>query len=1084
MGIKGNLSTVNLAEVFTTLNRGNSTGLLRIQAPEGPRFVELQNGAISIAGRSAGRIMLGDLLISRGFIDEAHLEQALRKQKETSNLLGQVLIESGLITIEQLEEALRFQIEEEVCELFTLRGGDFDFLESANLDARLAPAGGMVRFNLDLNALLQEAARRADEWNAIEERIPSQAFLFDLTPDGKRIVKGGTELSPEGMVLLRLIVMHRTVEAMVQKACLGRFNTNRMLLELWDVGYIEPVALASYSPIAREHQRMNRYEEAERIVAFVVEHGEGDIQQEARTLQKDLEKARKPTISSAIAKVSADPKVRSEVIKRNNPGLILKKDRSSTPWVIMALLVLLAGAGAIYYLYVDKGKSAEYTRSRKELDELSNKARELVSEGKYSEGLQLFRDFKTFEPDVKKLADELFDRRQAEVESHLRAALEKFDQAFKTGKEDEWKPAAAVLEKFEGVPVTSMTIAEERKKADETLSKWRRNRKFAELDEKWKAVQAGGKKGELRLVAFQQLLTESNIEELNSKIRDEITRLRPERREAQALITQATAYRQSGDIESAKASFERAKQVWPDSVQAEDADKQLKELAGLLAAAQTEFEKIESLVTQNKSEEARVELTRMLKNQPPQSIYVRGLELLHSVSEIKEPEADALLKSALSEKDPAEARKKTLELIEKYPLSRGATQASFKINFNSQPEGAEVSLNGKVAGKTPLPLKIPALGPSVIRVKKNGYEPEEIIRNNLRDENLNVVLNKVPVLVRYMPVAACGGLALSGEQLVGASDSEALVMRKTDLQVLKQVPLRPPAANAGALVARYPQFSIWRGEALIPTNGKFVYRVPLGNDSPSTYALKQKAIGMPVFFDRKDVPANSFFAWATDDGYESYTTVGTAHCVLQFPADPNNTSGLATDGENVFLPRGTTVHAISGMGGEKKWEAEIKERIAGTISVSGATLAVNTNTGKTMSFDLGKKGESRWSWQSNSTFVLGPVAVAKGFIVLPDNGTVTMLNGESGAVVWTREIGGKNSLPPLAIRAAADPVVRLLAIATLQANAHTLVTLNAETGAVLWRTALNTAPLGMASDGDRLYVSTEDGDLSVFELKQ
>src|SRR4051794_35575579 len=119
MGIKGNLATVNLAEVFQTLNRGNSTGLLRIQALEGPRFVELQNGAISIAGRSAGRIMLGDLLISRGFIDEAHLEQALRKQKETNALLGQVLIEGGLITIEQLEEALKFQIEEEVCELFT-----------------------------------------------------------------------------------------------------------------------------------------------------------------------------------------------------------------------------------------------------------------------------------------------------------------------------------------------------------------------------------------------------------------------------------------------------------------------------------------------------------------------------------------------------------------------------------------------------------------------------------------------------------------------------------------------------------------------------------------------------------------------------------------------------------------------------------------------------------------------------------------------------------------------------------------------------------------------------------------------------
>ena len=92
MGLKGNLSSVSLAEVFQTLSTGSSTGLLRIQAPEGPRFVEMKNGAISIAGRSAGRVMLGDLLISRGLIDDTRLDEALRLQKETGKMLGEVLL--------------------------------------------------------------------------------------------------------------------------------------------------------------------------------------------------------------------------------------------------------------------------------------------------------------------------------------------------------------------------------------------------------------------------------------------------------------------------------------------------------------------------------------------------------------------------------------------------------------------------------------------------------------------------------------------------------------------------------------------------------------------------------------------------------------------------------------------------------------------------------------------------------------------------------------------------------------------------------------------------------------------------------
>src|SRR5579862_1852885 len=112
MGLKGNLSTVNLADVFQVLSRGNSTGLLRIQAPEGPRFVEIQNGAISVAGRSSGRIMLGDLLISRGLIDEDRLEQALQNQRETQKMLGQILLDMGMVTLESLEQALHFQIEE------------------------------------------------------------------------------------------------------------------------------------------------------------------------------------------------------------------------------------------------------------------------------------------------------------------------------------------------------------------------------------------------------------------------------------------------------------------------------------------------------------------------------------------------------------------------------------------------------------------------------------------------------------------------------------------------------------------------------------------------------------------------------------------------------------------------------------------------------------------------------------------------------------------------------------------------------------------------------------------------------------
>src|SRR3990172_2803369 len=178
MGLKGNLATVSLADVFQVLSHGHSTGLLRVQAPEGMRFVEIQDGAISIVSRTPNRIPLGELLVSRGLLTDAALLAALAEQKQVGKILGQILIEQNAVQQADLEAALRFQVEEEICDLFLLKAAEFDFLANANLDAKMALGGGFMRLKIDPNSLLLEAARRVDEWKRLEQGIPSQGMLF------------------------------------------------------------------------------------------------------------------------------------------------------------------------------------------------------------------------------------------------------------------------------------------------------------------------------------------------------------------------------------------------------------------------------------------------------------------------------------------------------------------------------------------------------------------------------------------------------------------------------------------------------------------------------------------------------------------------------------------------------------------------------------------------------------------------------------------------------------------------------------------------------------------------------------------
>ena len=65
---------------------------------------------------TGGSPRLGQLLVSLGFIDEAQLERALARQRETGQRLGKVLVQSAIITEDRLVHALSRQLNIETCD--------------------------------------------------------------------------------------------------------------------------------------------------------------------------------------------------------------------------------------------------------------------------------------------------------------------------------------------------------------------------------------------------------------------------------------------------------------------------------------------------------------------------------------------------------------------------------------------------------------------------------------------------------------------------------------------------------------------------------------------------------------------------------------------------------------------------------------------------------------------------------------------------------------------------------------------------------------------------------------------------------
>ncbi len=87
----------------------------RVQAPPAPTAGSAgpePNGRV-VGARHSGRL-LGNLLVTRGFIVEGELNYALGRQASTGDPIGQILVDLGLITdrdlVELLAEQLRMQV--------------------------------------------------------------------------------------------------------------------------------------------------------------------------------------------------------------------------------------------------------------------------------------------------------------------------------------------------------------------------------------------------------------------------------------------------------------------------------------------------------------------------------------------------------------------------------------------------------------------------------------------------------------------------------------------------------------------------------------------------------------------------------------------------------------------------------------------------------------------------------------------------------------------------------------------------------------------------------------------------------------
>ncbi|HEX2463766.1 MAG TPA: DUF4388 domain-containing protein [Thermoanaerobaculia bacterium] len=230
MSISGNLETMELAELLQWVAQSAKTGTLVIGRGEVQKRIFFLDGRIIATGSTDPKEQLGHFLVSQGYINEQELVEAITQQESTGMLLGKILVTAGRISEQDLQHLLLLKAQEGIFDMFSWSSGEFRFVERETLDS------GMIPIALEVAMVVLQGMERLDEWNRINECVPSLLCV----PVGVGIYDE-PDLSQGERRVLELVDDDRSIEDICIETHSSNFFVSRILAAAVRAGAIKMV---------------------------------------------------------------------------------------------------------------------------------------------------------------------------------------------------------------------------------------------------------------------------------------------------------------------------------------------------------------------------------------------------------------------------------------------------------------------------------------------------------------------------------------------------------------------------------------------------------------------------------------------------------------------------------------------------------------------------------------------------------------------------------------------------------------------------------------------------------------------------
>lgn len=248
MALQGDLRDFSITEIIQLIGQQFKTGVLNVQHSRKKVEIYFVDGMIVhvFSNYRARKDLLGEILVKAEVITQQQLDQALKIQEETLQYLGEILIDLQWLKKEEVLRVIQNQIYETIYDLFQWGEGNFRF------DLKLVEKYRKIPLALSPENALLNVLRMLDEWSEIERKISSPYIVFERVPPeemGEQYDMGelggitGEKMSAEAEVITGLVDGERTVQEIVDRSLLGKFQVYDSLVKLEEGGFIRSVAI-------------------------------------------------------------------------------------------------------------------------------------------------------------------------------------------------------------------------------------------------------------------------------------------------------------------------------------------------------------------------------------------------------------------------------------------------------------------------------------------------------------------------------------------------------------------------------------------------------------------------------------------------------------------------------------------------------------------------------------------------------------------------------------------------------------------------------------------------------------------------